>query len=157
MVESEKRDIFDKVMHFPGVRIFEPFYIKHKEVLLYLFFGGLAFFLNVFLFAWIDLVLSINELINNIICWGICVLFQFFTNRTWVFETHVRDISGFLKQMINFFSGRLFTLVIEEIILAVFITWLGLNSMAVKLVAQVVVIVLNYVISKVWVFKERCV
>ena len=47
----------------------------------------------------------------------------------------------FLKQMASFFGGRLFTLIVEEAILAVFITWLGFNSMAVKLVAQVVVIV----------------
>ena len=53
-----------------------------------------------------------------------------------------------------FFGGRLFTLVVEEAILAVFITWLGFNSMAVKLIAQVVVIVLNYIISKLIVFKK---
>ena len=66
----------------------------------------------------------------------------------------VDSAAGFLKQMASFFGGRLFTLIVEEAILAVFITWLGFNSMAVKLVAQVVVIVLNYVISKLIVFKK---
>lgn len=47
------------------------------------------------------------------------------------------------------------TLVIEEIILLVFITWLGFNSMVVKVIAQVIVIVLNYVISKFWVFTDK--
>lgn len=47
------------------------------------------------------------------------------------------------------------TLVIEEIILLVFITWLGFNSMIVKVIAQVIVIVLNYVISKFFVFSEK--
>lgn len=71
----------------------------------------------------------------------------------------IRWAGGFrrriLKQMASFFGGRLFTLIVEEAILAVFITWLGFNSMAVKLVAQVVVIVLNYVISKLIVFKNK--
>ena len=52
------------------------------------------------------------------------------------------------------YKRQLFTLVVEEAILAVFITWLGFNSMAVKLIAQVVVIVLNYIISKLIVFKK---
>ena len=52
------------------------------------------------------------------------------------------------------FGGRLFTLAVEEVMLAVFISWLGMNSMAVKLTAQVLVIVLNYVISKLFVFKK---
>ena len=71
-----------------------------------------------------------------------------------VFDGQVDSAAGFLKQMASFFGGRLFTLIVEEAILAVFITWLGFNSMAVKLVAQVVVIVLNYVISKLIVFKK---
>ena len=41
---EEKKDIFDKLMHLPVLNIFEPFYKKHKEVLMYLFFGGLTFF-----------------------------------------------------------------------------------------------------------------
>ena len=47
------------------------------------------------------------------------------------------------------------TLVIEEIILLVFITWLGFNSMVVKVIAQVIVIVLNYIISKFFVFSDK--
>ena len=140
---EEKRDIFDRLMHLPVLNIFEPFYKKHKEVLMYLFFGGITFFLNIALYAWLDGMLGINALIANVICWVVCVLFQYFTNRTWVFDGQA-----------SFFGGRLFTLVVEEAILAVFITWLGFNSMAVKLIAQVVVIVLNYIISKLIVFKK---
>ena len=140
---EEKKDIFDKLMHLPVLNIFEPFYKKHKEVLMYLFFGGLTFFLNIALYAWLDKGLGMNALIANVICWVVCVL-----------DGQVDSAAGFLKQMASFFGGRLFTLIVEEAILAVFITWLGFNSMAVKLVAQVVVIVLNYVISKLIVFKK---
>ena len=151
----EKKDIFDRLMHLPVFNIFEPFYKKYKEALLYLFFGGTAFFLNIFLFAAIDKCFHISELVNNIICWIVCVLYQYFTNRTWVFDGHVDTAAEFIRQLVSFFGGRLFTLFLEELIIAVFITWLGFNTMAVKLVAQVVVIVTNYIISKLIVFKKK--
>lgn len=150
-----QNDIFDRIMHRPVLRFFEPFYIAHKEVLLYLFFGGLAFFLNIALFALFNRVLHMNELIANVFCWIICVLFQYFTNRTWVFDGRTSSATDFIKQMSAFFAGRLFTLFVEEIILAVFITWLGFDSMVIKLISQVVVIVLNYVISKLLVFRDQ--
>ena len=128
--------------------------IKHKEILLYLFFGGLTFFINMFLFILLDRCFPHHELICNIICWGVCVLFQFFTNRTWVFPVKEKSsATDFIRQMISFFGGRLSTLAVEEVILAIFIVWLGMNANIVKLVAQVIVIVLNYVISKWVVFK----
>ena len=66
---EEKKDIFDRLMHLPVLNIFEPFYKKHKEVLMYLFFGGITFFLNIALYAWLDGMLGINALIANVICW----------------------------------------------------------------------------------------
>ena len=150
-----KEDIFDKIMGLPVLRVFKPFYLKHKEILLYLFFGGLAVLLNLGLFFLFNQVMGINELIANIICWVICVLFQFFTNRTWVFEAQKNNNkSDFIRQLVSFFGGRVFTLVIEEAILAIFITWLGFNSLIVKIIAQIITIVLNYIISKLFVFKQ---
>lgn len=85
---EEKKDIFDKLMHLPVLNIFEPFYKKHKEVLMYLVFGGLTFFLNIALYAW-RIRAGMNALVANVICWVVCVLFQYFTNRTWVFDGQV--------------------------------------------------------------------
>ena len=95
-----------------------------------------------------------NELVANALSWILCVLFQFFTNRIWVFDGKTDNNIAFFKQMFSFTAGRVFTLVIEEIILAIFITCLNLPSLPVKLAAQVIVIVLNYVISKLYVFKK---
>lgn len=150
----ESQDIFDKIMGLPGINAFKPFYKNHKEALLYLFFGGLAFFLNLFLFILFTSLMGINELIANVISWVICVLFQFFTNRIWVFDGYVETRKEFVQQVSSFFGGRIFTLVVEEVILAIFITWLAFNSVIVKLIAQVIVIILNYIISKFYVFKK---
>ena len=151
---QEKRDIFDRMMALPLLNIFEPFYKKNKEVLLYLFFGGLTFIVSIVTYAVFNVSMGINELIANVMSWVLAVLFAFATNRVWVFQAPTHTITEFLRQMLSFFGGRVVTLVIEEIILLVFITWLGFNSMVVKVIAQIV-IVLNYVISKFFVFSEK--
>ncbi len=148
-----KKDIFDRIMELPGLRILNPFYKKYKEILLYLFFGGCTFIISIGSFAILNTILGINELIANIISWILAVVFAFFTNRTWVFQKETDSASAFGKQFLSFLSARIVTLLIEEAIIFVFITLMGLNSIAVKVVAQIVVIILNYVFSKVFVFR----
>ena len=99
--------------------------------------------------------MHINEVINNSIDWVICVAFQFFTNRTWVFDGKVDNTKDFLKQAGSFTAGRLFTLVVEDLLIFIFITLMGLPKMPVKLGATFVVIALNYVISKLIVFRKK--
>lgn len=154
VIEEEKKDIFDRIMSLPVLNIFEPFYKAHKEGLMYLFFGGLAFFLSIFLFWFMDSVMHLNELLNNTIDWIICVAFQFFTNRTWVFDGKVETKGEFIKQAGSFTAGRLFTLIVEDVIIFIFVTLLTFPAMPVKLAATFIVIVLNYVISKLFVFKK---
>lgn len=129
-------------------------YRKNKEILLYLFLGGITTTISIVSYAICNIAFGINELIANIISWILAVLFAFFTNRRWVFETTVNTVNELVRQMLYFFGGRLATLLVEEVILFIFITLLGLNSMLIKVIAQVVVIVVNYIISKFWVFKK---
>ena len=150
---NEKLDIFDKIMSLPILNIFEPFYKKNKEVLMYLFFGGLTFIVSIASYAFFNISLLVNELIANLLSWVLAVSFAFVTNRIWVFDAQTNTVSEFFRQLISFFGGRVVTLVIEEVILLVFITVLHFASMPVKVVAQVIVIVLNYVISKLFIFK----
>ena len=138
----------------PGLRIFKPLYRKHKEVVLYLFFGGLAVFLNLALFVFFTKHFGWGALFANIVDWVICVLFQFITNKTWVFGAETNSAKDFWAQLAGFFRGRLLTLGVEELMLFVFIDRLLWNSLLVKLIAQIVVIVSNYVISKFFVFKQ---
>ena len=98
---------------------------------------------------------GINELIANALAWVFAVLFSYITNKRWVFRVSTPTKTAALVQMFAFFSGRFFTLIIEETIIFVFITMLSYPSMWVKLAAQVVVVVLNYIISKLFVFKNQ--
>ena len=150
-----KKDIFDRLFELPILNMLEPFYKKNKEILLYLFFGGLAFIVSIATYAFFNVICGLNELVANVISWIITVTFAFLTNRIWVFDSPVDTVKDFFSQLVNFFGGRIVTLVIEEAILLIFITWLEMNSMLIKVIAQVVVIVLNYVISKLWIFRKK--
>ena len=148
----DKKDIFDKIMSLRVFAPIYPFYKKHKEVLMYLFFGALTTVISIVTFSLFFEILKINELISNVISWIVAVLFAFVTNRIWVFEKGKNE--GIIFQGIKFYGGRVATLLIEEIILLVFVTLLSFNAMVVKITAQVIVIVLNYVISKAFIFKK---
>ena len=63
---EERKDIFDKIMSLPGLRIFEEFYKKNKEVLLYLFFGGLTFIVSIGSYTLFCVPLKMNVLIANV-------------------------------------------------------------------------------------------
>lgn len=151
----QEKDIFDRIMELPVLRIVNPFYKKNKEILLYLFFGGLTFLVSISSYALFNIRIGWNALTANIASWILAVAFAYVTNRTWVFESSTDRGSNLIKEITGFVGGRIATLVIEELILFIFITEFEMNSVLVKIVAQVVVIALNYVISKMIVFKPE--
>ena len=128
---------------------------KHKEILLYLFFGGLSFLVSIGTFSFCIYVLRMSELTGNVWSWVFAVLFAYITNRTWVFQNKAAGRRGIFREIYMFFSGRIFTLAVEELIIYVFITRLGFHAILIKTAAQIIVIVLNYIISKVLVFRKR--
>lgn len=152
---DERKDIFDKLMGLPVLRKAKPFYSRHREVLLYLFFGGLAFLVNIGTFWLFHDVVRLHELVANVISWIITVLLAFFTNRVWVFAADSRTADAFWRQMAAFFVGRALTLAVEELMLFLFVTRLELPGTPVKLPVQILVIVLNYFLSKYWIFKSE--
>ena len=138
--EMQEKDIFDRIMELPVLRIVNPFYKKNKEILLYLFFGGLTFLVSISSYALFNIRIGWNALTANIASWILAVAFAYVTNRTWVFESSTDRGSTLIKEITGFVGGRIATLVIEELILFIFITGLEMNSVLVKIVAQVVVI-----------------
>ncbi len=167
--EKEKSpDIFDRLMHIKPFSVFERFYIKNKSVLLYLFFGGLTTLVSILTFWLAELFIrsdfnvsifgsmySVKVVLSNAISWICAVLFAFFTNRIWVFNSPTDSWTGFFKQMAAFFGGRFATFLLETAILVVFVSILDFNEMLMKIIAQLVVLVSNYVISKLIVFRKR--
>jgi putative flippase GtrA len=133
-------------------------YKKHREVISYLFWGGVAFVLSMVLF-WVFInKLGMGEVTANTVDWIIVVIFAFFTNKLFVFRSRAGSVSGLGREFVSFIIARLFTLVLENAII-----WLGckkmgydseLGSLIVKFIGQVVVIVTNYILSKLWIFRK---
>lgn len=154
-MSGSREDVFDKIMRLPLFKKIEPFYKRHKEVLLYLFFGGVVTVVSIGSYQLACAVFGIDALVSNVISWILAVLTAYITSRIWVFRSTADTRGAVIKEIINFFGGRAATLAIEELIILVFVTWLQFNSLAVKLAAQVIVVLLNYVFSKLWIFKSN--
>ncbi len=130
-------------------------YKKYKEAIDYLFWGGVAFVLSMVLFYIFANVMNLYEQIANILSWIICVIFTYLTNRTFVFQSKVSGAKNILMEFKDFVTARLLTLVMENVILFVMIDLLSVHNMIAKLVGQFVVIVSNYFLSKLWIFKKE--
>lgn len=128
---------------------------RYKEPILYVVFGGLTTVVSVGSFWLLQSVLHQNPHVANTVSWILAVLFAFLTNRRFVFEADTASSRTFWRQLAEFYGGRLATFAIEEVILLIFITWLRLDALVVKLAAQVVVLILNYLISKIWIFRKN--
>lgn len=136
-------------------------YLKYKEIINYLIFGVLTTVVSLatkylLLFTILDASNAIQLQIAVVTSWVTACLFAYITNRKWVFESKSKEI---LKEMAKFFASRLATLGMEMLIMFVFVTALGLNSdmwvVVWTLVSQVVIIIGNYILSKLVVFKDK--
>ena len=129
-------------------------YNKYKEIINYLIFGGLTTLVSIGTYAIFTIVFNIDYLISNVLSWIIAVLFAFVTNKLFVFESKSKDKALVSKEIINFFFFRIVSLGIEMIIMYVFVDLLLINDLITKIIAQVIVILSNYIFSKVFVFKK---
>lgn len=122
-----------------------------KHLTLYIIFGILTTLVNIAVYLFMTKICGVNYLISNVIAWVLSVLFAYVTNRKWVFESRSNDI---LRESTLFFSGRLFSGVVDTLLMFLFIEVLFIDGFISKLIIQVIVVILNYVISKVIVFKK---
>lgn len=147
---ERKPDIFDRIMRLPLLRFFYPFYEKHREGLLYLFFGVLTTAVSWGSFYLLYYVASLDELTANLLSWCAAVTFAFATNRIFVFAAK----GNLLREALSFLASRLTTLLFEEGWILLFVTLLSFEAMWVKIAGNVFVLILNYLLSKFFVFKK---
>lgn len=128
-------------------------YNKYKEVLLYLLFGGLTTIVNILTF-YIFRKLNVELYISNIIAWIISVLFAFITNKLFVFESKNKTKKENIKEITSFFGFRLLSLVFDMGSMFLLINILKINDLLSKIFANILVIILNYIFSKLFIFKK---
>ncbi len=121
-----------------------------RELISYVVFGVLTTLVNIAVYYLFADILGVNYLISNVIAWFLSVMFAYITNRIWVFESRNTNI---LKECTLFFSGRIFSGIVDTGLMYLFIDILLIGDLVSKIVIQVIVVILNYVISKLIVFK----
>lgn len=121
-----------------------------KELILYIIFGVLTTLVNILVYYFFTKIILVNYIISNILAWVFSVFFAYVTNRIWVFESKNENI---IKECFLFFGGRLFSGVVDTGLMYLFIDILSIGDFISKIVIQVIVVVLNYVLSKLVVFK----
>ena len=126
-----------------------------REVFMYLLFGALATVVNIATYALCTKLFHIEYLISNIIAWITAVIFAYITNKIFVFESKTSNKKGLVREFISFCLARIATLVIEMLILYVCVDVLKLNDLIIKIIANIVVIILNYIFSKLFIFKKK--
>ncbi len=131
-------------------------YKKYEELINYLIVGFLTTVISLIsyyicVFTFLNPNNAIELQVANVISWIIGVSFAYITNRIFVFKSKDKNI---LKEIISFVSARVVTLLTDMFIMYLMVTIIGLNDKISKLVAQLVVIILNYLISKLLVFKK---
>lgn len=138
-------------------------YIKYTEIINYLIFGVLATLVNLItkyllLFTIFDASNPMQLQTSIIISWIVAVLFAYFTNSTFVFKSKNKNKDK-IKEFINFILARIGTLLLEMLIMWFFVTLLGLNSdlyvIIFTIISQAIVIICNYVLSKLFIFKSK--
>ena len=126
---------------------------KYREQISYLFFGGVTTVVNIVTY-WLLAKLGLSTGLANGIAWVLSVLVAYVTNRVWVFESKSRGLDA-VKECAWFFACRLATGVLDEGIMILGVDRLGLWGLGVKVFANVLVIVLNYVFSKLLIFRKK--
>lgn len=128
--------------------MFKKFF-KKKEIILYLIFGVLTTIVNIVAFFVCDKI-KLPTAFSTVIAWILSVSFAFITNKTLVFKSTSNKL---FKEFSSFITSRLFTGLLDLAIMVIFVDLLHLEGIPVKIISNVVVIVLNYVLSKWCVFK----
>ena len=118
---------------------------------MYLIFGILTTVVNIVVYCTASSILDNNYLISNATAWVLSVWFAYVTNKLYVFESSSKE---FIKEIVAFFSSRLATGILDMFLMWLFVTVASLNDVVVKIFVNILVIIMNYIFSKLFVFRK---
>lgn len=121
-----------------------------RETILYLVFGALTTVISIVLYWFFTRIVQVGYYVANVLSWFGAVTFAYITNKQIVFS----DKGNLVKKAFAFYLSRLFSLAVESGVMYLMIECLSVNDLITKIVVQVIVIVLNYIVSKFMIFKK---
>ncbi len=133
----------------------ENLFLKYKEPIMYLIFGVLTTFVNIVSYTISTKLFYINYQISNIISWILSVTFAFITNKIFVFESKNYTFKTVVKEGLSFYGFRLASLIFEMSIMVVMVSIFRVNDLISKVVSNVLIIIINYIFSKLFIFKNE--
>lgn len=128
--------------------------IKYKEVILYLIFGVLTTLVNFLTYILFARCFDINLTVSNAVAWIVSVLFAYVTNKIWVFESKSTKIKTVVIEMISFIGCRIVSGMLDIAMFYIMVERCHMNDIIVKIIISIFVIVLNYIFSKLLIFKN---
>lgn len=131
--------------------------VKYQEILLYIFFGVATTVVNFVTYGVFKKVLSCNYIFSNTVAWILSVVFAYITNRKYVFLSEEKTVKGIIREFVSFVSCRLLSGGFDLGAMVVCISFLHLNDYLSKIIANVGVVIINYVFSKLVIFRKRSV
>ena len=151
-----KKNFIDKLVDIIGnikcLNFISKLYYKYRQIWLYLFWGVVTTIANVVTYYILANLLNINYIISTILAWIIAIILAYITNRIYVFES--KEDTSVIKEIINFTIARILTLGLDILGMYIFISVLVINDILAKILVNILVIVANYIISKLFVFKK---
>lgn len=128
--------------------------VKYRELILYVFFGVLTTLVNWASYWFLADLLKMDYMAATFIAQVLSILFAYVTNRTWVFESKVAGAKGIAVEMAKFFGARGVSLVLDMAVMYLGVGVLHVNDKVMKIISSVIIIIANYVFSKLFVFKK---
>ena len=134
-------------------------YKKYQEIINYLIVGVLTTVVSIVTYFLFSLILDIENnilfILANVLSWICAVIFAYITNKKFVFNTTTSNKKEEIKVFSMFVSSRITTLLIELAFMFITVKVILINDKIAKVIAQFIVIVLNYVLSKLFIFKKK--
>ena len=129
--------------------------VKYQDMILYVFFGALATLVNTASYYLCYNIIGMSNVPSVIIAWLLAVVFAFFTNKLWVFKSKSFAPEVLKHEIPTFFGARLLTGLLDLGIMYLAVDVLHGNGTVWKLISNILVIILNYVASKLIIFKKK--
>ena len=128
---------------------------RHYEIVIYLVFGVLTTVVNYIVYLPCYNLLGLSSSVSNAIAWIAAVIFAFLTNKPFVFHSRDWSAKTIIPELTGFIGTRLGSGGLETLILLVFVDWLGMDGNLWKLITSVLVVAVNYLGSKLLVFRGK--
>ena len=128
---------------------------KYEGVLLYLIFGALTTVINTVVYYILYTKFNISNIVSNTNAWIAAVIFAFITNKVWVFKSKSFEPVLVLRELASFILARLSTGLLDMFIMYMGVDVLGGKPMLSKVISNVFVVILNYVFSKLFIFRRK--